>query len=163
MCLDVTPAEQSAPEIQWEREDQIILEALSILQKRVFSPHSPICSPNDLKQYMRLRLTNQKRVMFGVVFMHADHRPIDFEIMFYGSLTETRIYATQIIERVLHHNAAAVVLVHNKPSGNDIPSDSDKAVTRRLKEALGLFDVAVIDHFIVGNDAPFSFAEHGLI
>lgn len=168
MCLDVTPAEQSSPEIRWdqiqlEHEDQIVLEAIEILQKRIFNPEAPICNPDDLKKYVRLRLTDQPRVMFGVVFLNASQRPIAFEIMFDGWLTEAHVDPRQILERVLHHNAALVILVHNKPSGSDTPSASDKNLTRRVREGLALFDVKVLDHLIVGNDPPFSFAEHGLL
>lgn len=164
MTFDNPTTDDSAANILREREDQTILDAISILQNRVFNPNDRLCSPDDLRRYMRLRLTNEKSVLFGVVFMHADNRPIEFEILFYGSLTEARVYPRQILERVLHHNAAAVMLVHNKPSGStDMPSDADKAITRRLQDGLGLFEVNVVDHLIIGCGAPFSFAEHGLL
>lgn len=163
MSSDNPTTDDSAADILRERENQTILEAISILQKRVFNQNGRLCTPDDLRRYMQLRLTTKERVWFCVVFLNADNRPINFEILFFGSLTEARVYPRQILERVLHHNAAAVMLVHNKPSGSTDPSDADKAITRRLRDGLALFEVNVVDHLIIGNGDPFSFAEHGLL
>ena len=86
-----------------------------------------------------------------------------FEILFRGTIDTATIHPRQLIKRAMAHNAAAVIISHNHPSGCTEPSSADIAITKRIREALTLLDVRLIDHFIVGSGTPLSFAERGLI
>ena len=85
------------------------------------------------------------------------------EELFRGTLDSASVYPREVAKQALHHNAAAVIFAHNHPSGISEPSQADKNITLKLKEALALFDIRVLDHFIIGDGDPYSFAEHGLI
>ncbi len=98
-----------------------------------------------------------------VIFLDAQHRAIASEEMFQGTLTQTSVYPREVVKRALHHNAAAVILAHNHPSGIAEPSQSDRLLTDTLKQALALVDVRVLDHFIVAGTACLSFAERGMV
>jgi DNA repair protein RadC len=95
--------------------------------------------------------------------MDNRHRVICFEEMFRGTIDGASVHPREIVKQALAHNAAAVILAHNHPSGVAEPSHADKALTQRLKEALSLVDIRVLDHFIVGDGQSLSFAESGLI
>ena len=99
---------------------------------------------------------------FGVMFLDNKHRLIEFEILFTGTIDSATIHPREIVKQALKHNAAAVILCHNHPSGITTPSTSDIMITNKLKEALDLIDTRVLDHIIVG-DGCTSFAERGLI
>ena len=101
--------------------------------------------------------------VFGVLFLDAQGRVITYEEMFKGTLAQTSVYPREVVLRALHHQAAAVVLAHNHPSGTVQPSRADETLTQTLKTALALVDVRVLDHFIVANPHVYSFAEHGQI
>ena len=90
------------------------------------------------------------------------HRPIKFEKLFFGSIAYASVHAREVVKRCLHHNAAAVIFAHNHPSGVPTPSEGDISITAKLKDALHLIDVRVLDHFVVG-DTVVSFAESGLL
>ncbi len=88
---------------------------------------------------------------------------IAFEELFRGTIDGASVHPREVVRRALHHNAAAVILAHNHPSGVAEPSRSDEHLTERLREALSLVDIRVLDHFVVGDGAPVSFAERGLL
>jgi DNA repair protein RadC len=98
-----------------------------------------------------------------VVFLDTQHRVLAVEELFRGTLTQTSVYPREVVKRALAHNAAALILAHNHPSGLAEPSRADETLTQTLKSALALVDVAIIDHFIVGNGCALSFAERGLL
>ena len=98
-----------------------------------------------------------------VVFLSAQHRVIASEELFYGTLTQTSVYPREVLKRALYHNAAAVILAHNHPSGIAEPSRSDRLLTESLKQTLALIDVNVLDHFIVAGSGSLSFAEQGMM
>ena len=108
-------------------------------------------------------LRHEPHEVFGCLFLDTRHRVLTFEVLFQGSIDSTTVYPRQVIKRALAHNAAAVILCHNHPSGICEPSPADRVVTRRLQEALELIDVRVLDHFIVGEGDPLSMAEYGWI
>ncbi|MDH5553310.1 MAG: DNA repair protein RadC [Nitrosomonas sp.] len=120
-------------------------------------------SPELVRDYLRLTLQNKEHEIFLGIFLDTKNRTIATEELFNGTLTQTSVYPREVIKRVLHHNAAAIIFAHNHPSGVAEPSHADKALTTTLKQALALIDVKVLDHFIVGNGATLSFAENGLI
>ena len=122
-----------------------------------------LASPAAVRGYLRLRMQDLAHECFYTVFLDAQNRVIAAEELFRGTLTQTSVYPREVLKRALHHNAAAVILAHNHPSGVAEPSIQDQALTRTLAEALSLVDVKVLDHFIVGGDSAMSFAERGLL
>ena len=120
-------------------------------------------SPNVVKDYLRLVLGGRQQEVFMVLFLDAQHRLIASEELFHGTLTQTSVYPREVVKRALIHNAAAVMLSHNHPSGVAEPSSADRMLTDALKQALGLVDVRVLDHIVIGEQEALSFAERGLI
>ena len=120
-------------------------------------------SPQAAKDYLKLLLGGRQQEVFVAFFLDAQHRLIAVEELFHGTLTQTSVYPREVVKRALMHNAAAVMLAHNHPSGMAEPSQADRLLTDTLKQALALVDVRVLDHFIVGDESALSFAEKGLI
>lgn len=121
-------------------------------------------SPTLVRDYLRLHLAGLPHEVFFALWMDAQNRLIAAEELFRGTLTQTSVYPREVVKKALWHNAAAVVLAHNHPSGVAEPSTADEILTRELKQALALVDVRVLDHFIVaGQSHPLSFAERGLL
>jgi len=121
-------------------------------------------TPGAVRDYLRLHLAGLGHEVFFALWLDAQNRLIAAEELFRGTLTQTSVYPREVVKKALHHNAAAVVLAHNHPSGVSEPSSADEFLTRELNQALALVDVRVLDHFIVaGQSQPLSFAERGLI
>lgn len=120
-------------------------------------------SPDAVKQYLQLHIGSCPYEVFAVVFLDVQHRMIALEEMFRGTLTQTSVYPREVVTRAIHHQAAAVVLAHNHPSGNIEPSRADESLTQTLRAALALVDVRVLDHIIVSPGQSFSMAERGLL
>ncbi len=121
-------------------------------------------SPQAVRQWLRLRLAQQAHESFVALWLDAQNRLIASEELFRGSLTQTSVYPREVVKSALAHNAAAVILAHNHPSGESTPSTADETLTNALKAALALVDVKLLDHFIVaGQHPPLSFAEKGLL
>ena len=124
---------------------------------------SALESPQAVRDYLKARLRHEPHEVFGCLFLDSKNRVIIFEVLFQGSIDSASVYPRQIVKRALFHNAAAVILTHNHPSGVAEPSDADRLLTDKLKHALALVEVRVLDHFIVGEGEPLSMAEHGLL
>jgi DNA repair protein RadC len=122
-----------------------------------------LASPAAVRAYLRLRMQDLAHECFYGVFLDAQNRVIAAEELFRGTLTQTSVYPREVVKHALSHNAAAIILAHNHPSGVAEPSLQDQALTRTLAEALALVDVKVLDHFIVAPGAALSFAERGLL
>jgi DNA repair protein RadC len=120
-------------------------------------------SPRAVRDYLQLLLGGRHQEVFLVLFLDTQHRVIASEELFHGTLGQTSVYPREVVKRALAHNAAAVILAHNHPSGVAEPSQSDQMLTDALKQALSLVDVRVLDHFIVTAGQTLSFAEKGLI
>ena len=120
-------------------------------------------SPDAVKHYLQLHLAYKGHEVFAVLFLDSQHRLLALEEMFRGTLTQTSVYPREVVLRALHHQAAAVVLSHNHPSGNVQPSRADEALTQTLKTTLALIDVRVLDHVIVAPGQALSMAEKGLL
>ena len=120
-------------------------------------------APGRVRDYLQLHLASREHEVFAVLFLDAQHRLLQFDEMFRGTLTQTSVYPREVVLRALHHHAAAVVLTHNHPSGTVQPSRADEALTQTLKAALALVDVRVLDHVIVAPGQALSMAERGLI
>jgi len=116
-----------------------------------------------LTDYVQLHLGQQQQEVFAVLFLDNQQHLITLEKLFHGTLTQANVYPREVALRALSHQAAAVVLAHNHPSGQTIPSAADEALTRTLQAALGLLDVRVLDHIIVAPGASFSMAAHGML
>ena len=124
---------------------------------------SALTSPGAVRDYLRLALGGRPHEVFVCLWLDAQHRVIDFEEPFRGTLTQTSVYPREIVKAALARNAAAVIFAHNHPSGAAQPSQADELLTRNLKEALALVEVKVLDHFIVAGNQAISFAERGLL
>ncbi|NQY27378.1 MAG: DNA repair protein RadC [Piscirickettsiaceae bacterium] len=113
------------------------------------------------KQYLQQRLRAYHHEVFACLFLDNKHRMIAFEELFQGTIDGASVYPREVVKRALAHNAAAVIFAHNHPSGIAEPSQADYAITTRLKSALGLVDIRVLDHIVIGDGETVSFAEIG--
>ncbi|XKH61890.1 DNA repair protein RadC (plasmid) [Halomonas sediminis] len=122
-----------------------------------------ITQPSQAFEHLQLLLQDYEHEVFSVLFLDSQHRVIRFEEMFRGTIDAASVYPREVLKAALAHNAAAVILVHNHPSGDPKPSDADRRITQRLTEALGLMEIRVIDHVVVGSEGHVSFAEMGYL
>lgn len=122
---------------------------------------SALESPQAVKDYLKAQLRHEPHEVFGCLFMDTKHRALAFEVLFRGTIDGASVYPRQVVKRALAHNAAAIILTHNHPSGVAEPSQADRNLTQKLKDALALIDVRILDHFIVGDGEPLSMLEYG--
>jgi DNA repair protein RadC len=120
-------------------------------------------NPRDTRDYLRARLRGYPHEVFACLFLDNRHRIISFDEMFAGTIDTAAVHPREVVKRALQHNAAAVILAHNHPSGVAEPSHSDLAITRRLKDALALVDIRLLDHLVIGDSESVSLAERGLL
>jgi DNA repair protein RadC len=143
---------------------QAVLEMARRALGEELKQRDAFATPGAVRDYLRLYLAGLAHEVFLALWLDAQNRLIVAEALFRGTLTQTSVYPREVVKRALLHNAAAVVLAHNHPSGVAEPSVADQLLTRELKQALALVDVRVLDHFIVAGQAePLSFAERGLL
>ena len=119
--------------------------------------------PHAAGRYFAQRLRGQPQEVFACLFLDARHRALAFEELFHGTVDGAEVHPREVVRRALAHNAAAVIAGHNHPSGNPEPSAADRAVTVRIKQALGLVDIRLLDHVIVGDGAATSMARLGMV
>lgn len=143
------------------------LQAIFEMSRRALAEEMQVrdvlSSPKQVRNYLCLKLGALPREVFVVLFLDAQNRVLAQEELFAGTLTQTSVYPREVVKRVLHHNAAAVIFAHNHPSGIAQQSQADELLTTALKQALALVDVRVLDHFIVAGNSTLSFAERGLL
>lgn len=144
-------------------DQDIIDQALTILEERLKQPEHCFTNPADAMAYLKLQCSELEYESFQAMFLNTKHGMIELKELFRGTIDSAVVYPREVIKAALHFNAAAVILAHNHPSGDSKPSHADKAITERLKKALNLVDIRVLDHVIVGSDKSYSFAEHGLL
>ena len=149
------------PEIA-DSQQATIREAIGILESRLRATKA-FTKPSDVKHFCQLQIAQEKDEHFCCMFMDSQHRLIAFERLFRGTIDAASVYPRVVVRRALELNAAAVIFTHNHPSGIPEPSTADIKITQRLKEALGLIDVRVLDHVVVGLDGTSSMAESGLL
>ena len=143
---------------------QIIDAAIEIMKNLLVKTNTEsFTSPDITKQFIKLKLALLEREVFSVIYLDNQHRMIEYEELFFGTINCASVNPREVVKAALKHNSAAVIFAHNHPSGITEPSEADKEITKRLKDALALVDIRVIDHIIVGECAPLSFAEQGLI
>ncbi|MCD9354702.1 MULTISPECIES: JAB domain-containing protein [Gammaproteobacteria] len=140
-----------------------ILEAARQAIERKMQRGTSFTSPAAVKEYLHAKLAGFEHEVFAVLFMDTQHRLIEYAEMFRGTIDGASVYPRELVKEALRLNAAAVIVSHNHPSGNPEPSSADRTLTQRLKEALELVEVRVLDHIIVAGTTTTSFAEHGLI
>jgi len=141
--------------------NQIISLAIEILDSEIKG--DCLTSPEQTKQYLRLRLGSFEHEVFACLFLDNRHRVISFDHLFNGTIDGASVYPREVVKAALKHNAAAVIFSHNHPSGITDPSSADISLTGRLKDALSLVDVRVLDHIVVSRESSVSMAERGLI
>lgn len=117
---------------------------------------------NAVRNYLTHRLRGYPYEVFACLFLDNKHRVIEYEELFRGTIDSASVHPREVVRHAIHHNAAAIIFAHNHPSGVAEPSQADHRITDRLKEALGLVDVRVLDHFVIGDDVV-SFAERGYL
>lgn len=119
--------------------------------------------PHAAGRYFALKLRSQTREVFAALFLDTRHRALAWEELFSGSVDSSEVHPREVVRRALAHNAAAVIVGHNHPSGNPEPSAADRAVTARLKQALALVEVRLLDHFVIADGPPVSLAARGWV
>ena len=142
---------------------QAVLEMARRHQKEILFREEALTSSSHTRAYLQIHLRDRRSESFCCLFLDNRHRPLAFEELFQGTIDGAAVYPREVVKRALAHNAAAMVLAHNHPSGVAEPSDADVRITRRLMDALALVDVRVLDHMIVGDGITVSLAERGLM
>ena len=142
---------------------EIVLSMSALLIKEKLIRGVSLTSPATTMNYLQCILKNQAREIFHVLFLDTRHRVIEGENMFTGSIDGACVYPRVVAARALELNAAAVIVAHNHPSGITEPSLADQAITRRLKDALLLLEIRLLDHFVVGDGQPVSMASRGML
>jgi len=127
------------------------------------TPGKQIGSPTDISRLLVARLRDRPHEVFCCLFLDNRHRVLAFDELFRGTIDNTTVYPREVVKQALHRNAAAVILAHNHPSGVAEPSEADQLITRRIRDALELVDIRLLDHFIVGDGACVSLAARGLV
>ena len=138
-------------------------KAFELLSHYLHQPGVTFTSTDVVRDWLCLRMAGREREEFMVLYLNHQNQLLAWETLFTGSISSTEVHPREVVKRALYFNAAAVILAHNHPSGDIEPSQSDKVITQRLIQALGLVDVRVLDHFIVGGRQISSFAEDGLL
>lgn len=142
------------------------LQAVIEMSRRYFDAKlqrgDEITSAAVISDYLKAKLRDYEHEVFACLFLDNRHRVIKYDEMFTGTIDSANVYTREVVKQTLKHNAAALIFAHNHPSGIAEPSEADKQITQRLKEALGLIEVRVLDHFVIGDEVV-SFAERGLL
>ncbi len=147
---------------QSARPEQIINMAQQIICSRLQrSDDITATSPTDVQKYLQLQLAGREQEVFSAMFLDTRHRLIEFKKLFYGTIDGASVHPREVVKAALRCNAAAVIFSHNHPSGVAEPSQADIAITVKLKSALALIDVRVLDHIVVAADETVSLAQRG--
>ena len=142
---------------------QIIRRALKILESRMTYETDFFNSPQDTKNYLRLKLGGNEREVFAVLYLSNRNQLISYEELFHGTIDGATVHVREIVKLGLSLNAAAIICAHNHPSGVCEPSHADEMITKRIKDACGLMEIRLLDHLIVSGTDSVSLAERGLI
>ncbi|HJS92033.1 MAG TPA: DNA repair protein RadC [Steroidobacteraceae bacterium] len=162
----------SAPLARWRRKGiglaryAAVQAAVELARRHLLEElriGSPLTSPQATHRYLQAQLRDRPYEVFCCLYLDNRHRLIAFEELFRGTVDCAQVHPREVLRQALLHNASAVILAHNHPSGVLEPSPADDFITRRLKDLLALMDVRIVDHIIVGDSRCYSFAEHGLL
>lgn len=140
---------------------QAVLEIARRHLSETLAEPAGLKDPRQARDFLRARLRDLPHEVFAALFLDSQHRVLAFEVLAQGTLNAASVYPREVVKTALRHNAAALIFAHNHPSGVAEPSPADRSLTTRLKDALGLVDIRVLDHFVVGEGSPVSFAERG--
>lgn len=140
---------------------QTIREALTLLERQLREPGASFTSSHVVRDWLRLQLATQDREEFTALFLDNQHRLIAHETLFTGTINHTQVHPREVVKAALKHNAAAILVAHCHPSGHAEPSDADRRITERLRQALDLVDIRLLDHLVVGGMEIVSLAERG--
>lgn len=143
-------------------DTQVLNWAESILEDR-FQRSNYLTSPRLTRDYLKMKFANKEREVFGVIYMDSQHGIISFDELFQGTIDAASVYPREVVKAALAHNAAAVILTHNHPSGTPESSIADKHITTRIISALETVDIRVLDHLVIGGTEMVSFAERGIL
>ncbi|MBK1618593.1 DNA repair protein RadC [Lamprobacter modestohalophilus] len=146
-----------------EHEAQLVAEAIRCLEARYQVAGECLNSPELTREYLKLRLYGLAYEVFAVIYLNSRNQVIQYRELFRGTINGASVHPREVVRECLHWNASSVILAHNHPSGVAEPSQADLCITKRLQEALGLIDVQVLDHLVIGDGAGVSFAERGLL
>lgn len=144
-------------------EETILAGASDVLISRFREPGEALAAPRQTKEFLLLKLSGRPAEVFCAMFLDTRHRLIEFRELFQGTVDGASVHPREVVRQALEVNAAAVIFAHNHPSGSVSPSNADELITRRLRDALSLVDIRVLDHIIVGGLETTSFAERGLL
>ncbi|RBB97320.1 DNA repair protein RadC [Pseudomonas sp. MWU12-2115] len=144
-------------------EIEVIQQAIAILDGHLKTKGVELVSPEMVRAFLRLQLEQEQREVFAVLFLDTRHRVLQFNRMFTGTINQAAVYPREVVKVGLSLNASAAIVCHNHPSGDSTPSMADRQLTKKLKEALELVDIRLLDHFVIGHAEMFSFAEMGWI
>lgn len=142
---------------------QVILELAKRYLAATLARGEGFTRPQLVRDYLAAQLRHQSREVFAVLLLDSQHRLLHFSELFLGTINAAPVYPREIVKLVMQHNAAAVIIAHNHPSGVAEPSIADQRVTERIKKALDVIDVALLDHFVIGGEGTVSFAERGML
>lgn len=142
-------------------DQQTVREALTVLEHRLREHGASFTSSHAVRDWLRLQLATLEREAFTVLWLDNQHRLIAHDTLFLGTINSITVHPREVVKAGLKHNAAAAVLSHNHPSGHAEPSDADRQITARLKQALDLVDIRLLDHLVIGGMDITSFAERG--
>ncbi len=145
------------------KEQKAIDYAVKLIKSKAMSGNVSFTSATSVQEYLHLKLATETREQFNVLFLNSQHQLIADEIMFSGTINQAPVFPREIIKKALFHNATAIILAHNHPSGLAEPSSADRTITDLIQDAANLMDIRVLDHIIVGSTKCYSFAEHALL
>ena len=142
------------------KPEEIVSTAATILLDEL-TGREALTSPTDVAQFLQMALAQEKNEVFAAIFLNNKHKVLSFESLFNGTIDGAAVYPRVVVQQALACNAAAVIFAHNHPSGCCEPSQADRTITTRLKDALALIDVRVLDHFVVSRSEWVSLAQRG--
>ncbi|ELT9609308.1 DNA repair protein RadC [Raoultella planticola] len=142
-------------------DQQMVREALTLLECKLREPGALFTSSHAVRDWLRLQLASLEREEFTALFLDNQHRLIAHETLFTGTINHTQVHPREVVKAALKHNAAAILVAHCHPSRHAEPSDADRRITERLRQALDLMDIRLLDHLVVGGMEIVSLAERG--
>lgn len=142
-------------------DQQTVREALTLLKGQLREPGASFTSSHAVRDWLRLQLASLEREEFTALFLDNQHRLIAHETLFTGTINHTQVHPREVVKAGLKHNCAAVIVAHSHPSGEAEPSQADRKITERLRAALELVEIRLLDHLVVGGMEIISFSERG--
>lgn len=147
----------------WARQIAAVRELFRRHLEESLQRGNSLTSPADTLEYLQSQLRDRRREIFSCLFLDTRHRVMACDELFQGSIDGACVYPRVVAEKALRYGAAAVIVAHNHPSGVTEPSLADQAITRRLKDALALLEIRLLDHFVIGDGQPVSMASRGML